>query len=254
MTVLRLGARIAVENLTVAYERHPALHHVSGCFEPGSLTAVVGPNGAGKSTLVKAIAGTIRASGGRVVRTGLEPRGLAYLPQQSEIERSFPITVLDTVLLGHWRQIGWRRGVSDEAMDAALEALDTVALGRFEARPIASLSAGQFQRVLFARLILQDSPLILLDEPFTALDARTTTDLLTLVGRWHREGRTIIAVLHDFEQVRAHFPETVLLARELVAWDATPSVLTPANLTRARHMAEAWDDGAEACALPAEAV
>jgi zinc/manganese transport system ATP-binding protein len=248
------GARVAIENLTVAYEQHPALHHLSGCFEPGSLTAIIGPNGAGKSTLIKAIAGTIRPAGGRILRAGIEPRGLAYLPQQSEIERSFPITVLDTVLLGHWRRIGWRRAVPPDAVEAALHALETVGLGRFEERPIGTLSAGQFQRVLFARLMLQDAPLILLDEPFTALDLRTTTDLLALVGRWHAEGRTIIAVLHDFEQVRAHFPEALLLAREMVAWDATPAVLTPANLTRARHMAEAWDENAEACLEAAEAV
>ncbi len=246
-----MSARVAVENLTVAYEQHPALHHISGCFEPGSLTAIIGPNGAGKSTLVKAIAGTVRPSGGRVLMSGIEPRGLAYLPQQAEIDRSFPISVLDTVLLGHWRRIGWRRAVPADAIDAAQRALETVGLGHFEERSIGTLSAGQFQRVLFARLMLQDASLILLDEPFTALDQRTTQDLLALIARWHGERRTVIAVLHDFEQVRQHFPESVLLAREMVAWDATPAVLTPANLTRARHMAEAWDEEAEACAVAA---
>jgi zinc/manganese transport system ATP-binding protein len=245
------GASVAIEDLTVAYERHPALHHLSGCFEPGSLTAIIGPNGAGKSTLVKAIAGTVRPAGGHIRCIGAEAHGLAYLPQQSEIERSFPISVLDTVLLGHWRRIGWRRAVPPDAAAAALDALHTVGLGRFEDRPIGTLSVGQFQRVLFARLMLQDAPLILLDEPFTALDLRTTNDLLTLVERWRDEGRTIIAVLHDFDQVRRHFPQTLLLARERVAWGATETVLTPANLARARHMAEAWDEDAHACAVTA---
>ncbi|MGB8842404.1 MAG: ABC transporter ATP-binding protein [Aliidongia sp.] len=245
-----LGAQVTIENLTVAYERHPALHHVGGCFAAGSLTAIVGPNGAGKSTLIKAIAGAVRPSGGRIDRGSAGPGRIAYLPQQSEIERSFPITVLDTVMLGHWRRIGWRRGVRPPEAAAATAALATVGLGQFEDRPISTLSAGQFQRVLFARLIVQDAPLILLDEPFTALDARTTHDLLHLVGQWHREGRTVIAVLHDFDQVRTHFPETLLLARELVAWGPTEAVMTVDNLADARHMAEAWDESAHACAVP----
>ena len=242
------GAAVSIRDLTIAYERHPALHHISGRFGAGSLTAIVGPNGAGKSTLVKAIAGTLRPNGGSIDRGSAETRGIAYLPQQSEIERSFPITVLDTVLLGHWRRIGWRRGVTQELEEAAQAALAKVGLGHFEARPISTLSAGQFQRVLFARLMLQDAPLILLDEPFTALDTRTTRDLLALVGAWQREGRTVIAVLHDYEQVRTHFPETLLLARELVAWGPTETVMTAEKLAAARDMAEAWDEAAHPCA------
>ena len=244
-----IGAAVAIENLTVAYERHPALHHIAGSFAAGSLSAIIGPNGAGKSTLVKAIAGALRPSGGRIRIGEGGARHIAYLPQQSEIERGFPITVLDTVMLGHWRRIGWRRGVSGDEMAEAAGALQAVGLGHFEDRPISTLSAGQFQRVMFARLMLQDAPLILLDEPFTALDARTTHDLLHVVERWHRETRTVIAVLHDFEQVRAHFPQTLLLAREVVAWGPTTEVLTPENLARARHMAEAWDEHAHACTV-----
>jgi len=242
------GAAVTVEDLTVAYERHPAIHHIRGQFAAGSLTAIVGPNGAGKSTLVKAIAGTIRPAGGRIRRDPAGPGSLAYLPQQSEIERSFPITVLDTVMLGAWRRIGWHRAAGKAEMAAALAALDAVGLAHFEQRGVSTLSAGQFQRVLFARLMVQDAPLILLDEPFTALDTRTTRDLLALVGSWHRESRTVIAVLHDFEQVRAHFPETLLLARELVAWGPTQQVMTTENLDAARDMAEAWDEAAHPCA------
>jgi zinc/manganese transport system ATP-binding protein len=241
------GASVTVEDLTVAYERHPAIHHIGGRFAAGSLTAIVGPNGAGKSTLVKAIAGTVRPAGGRIRRDPAGPASLAYLPQQSEIERSFPITVLDTVMLGAWRRIGWHRGAGRAEMDAALAALDAVGLAHFEQRGVSTLSAGQFQRVLFARLMVQNAPLILLDEPFTALDTKTTRDLLALVERWHGEGRTIIAVLHDFDQVRAHFPDSLLLARELVAWGATEDVMSADNLMAARRISEAWDENALAC-------
>jgi zinc/manganese transport system ATP-binding protein len=240
------GVEIALDNLTIAYERHPAIHHISGRFAPGSLTAIVGPNGAGKSTLVKAIAGIIRPAGGRV--RGVEGRAsVAYLPQQSEIEHQFPITVADAVLLGLWRRLGWNRAAARTDLDAVQVALEAVGLGSFGARAVGTLSAGQFQRMVFARLILQDAQLILLDEPFTALDTRTTEDLLKIVAGWHREGRTVAAVIHDLEQVAAHFPETLLLARRLIAWGPTASVLTPANLAKARTTAEAWDETAADC-------
>jgi zinc/manganese transport system ATP-binding protein len=101
--------------------------------------------------------------------------------------------------------------------------------------------------VLFARLLLQDAPVILLDEPFNALDARTAADLLAMVHRWHGEGRTVIAVLHDLELVQREFPETLLLARDCLGWGPTAEVLTAANRLRARMMAEAWDPAAESC-------
>jgi zinc/manganese transport system ATP-binding protein len=104
------------------------------------------------------------------------------------------------------------------------------------------------QRMLFARLMLQDARLIVLDEPFNAIDAKTSADLLLLVKRWHAEGRTVLAALHDMDLVRAHFPETLLLAREPVAWDVTAQVLTDANLLAARRMCEAFDEHAAACA------
>ena len=114
-------------------------------------------------------------------------------------------------------------------------------------RLVGALSGGQFQRVLFARLLLQDASLILLDEPFRAVDAKTVADLIALILRWHGEGRTVIAALHDMEQVRAHFPATLLLAREVVAWGDTRKVLTPANLCEARQLVEAFDEHAEIC-------
>ena len=123
-----------------------------------------------------------------------------------------------------------------------------VGLNGFGNRNIGSLSAGQFQRVLFARLLLQDAKVIVLDEPFTAIDARATRDLLDIVCRWHDAGRTVIAVLHDFDQVRAHFPETLLLAREAVDWGPTETAMSSRNLLRARAMAESWDEEAPVCA------
>ena len=231
---------VVLHDLTLAYEGRAAVRHFSGSLARGSLTAIVGPNGAGKTTLLKGIVGLIRPAGGVIERARLGRSGIAYLPQHAEIERRFPISVIDAVLLGHWRQIGWARAVTRELRDAAQRALDAVGLEGFGHRQIETLSAGQLQRVLFARLMVQDAELILLDEPFSAVDWRTCEDLLRLIVGWHRERRTVAAVLHDLDQVRAHFPDTVLIARECVAWGATQEVLTPHNLMRVRQMSGAW--------------
>lgn len=238
---------LTFKDVTVTYERHPALHHVSGSFAPGSLTAIAGPNGAGKSTLLKALMGELPLAGGSIDRGGISVREIGYLPQAAEIDRRFPLTVADTVMLGAWREIGAFGGVTKEEAARARHALVTVGLDGFEGRRVGSLSSGQFQRVLFARLLLQDAKVIVLDEPFTAVDARTIRDLLALIHRWHAQGRTVIAVLHDFDQIRAHFPNALLLAREMIGWGPTKTVLSDHNLRQARAMAESWDEDAAPC-------
>lgn len=242
-----LAHPISVEDLTVTYDRHPAIHHLSGRFRPGSLTAVVGPNGAGKSTLLKTLVGFLSPAEGRVDLGGLTRDAIAYLPQQAEIERDFPISVIDTVLLGHWQRLSWGRRARSAEIEEALRAIAAVGLSGFERRLIGTLSVGQFQRVLFARMMVQDAPLILLDEPFNALDSKTTADLMDLVARWHGERRTVVAVLHDLDQVRRGFPDTLLVARSCIGWGPTAEVLTAANLLRARAMSEAWDESGAEC-------
>lgn len=241
---------VSLRNLTVSYRQHPALHHISGSFAPGSLTAVTGPNGSGKSTLLKSIVGLLPIEGGRsggALTVELPRERIAYLPQVAEIDRSFPIDVRDCVLLGFWGAAGAWGAVTRARLAQADAALHAVGLEGFERRAIGSLSSGQLQRVMFARMLVQDAELILLDEPFNAVDAKTTAALLGLVRQWHGQRRTVIAVLHDDAMVRRHFPQTLLLARELVGWGATGEVLTEPNLRRARTMAEAWDENAELC-------
>ncbi|MGV8892180.1 MAG: metal ABC transporter ATP-binding protein [Burkholderiaceae bacterium] len=237
---------VRLDDLTVAFRRHPALHHISGQFAKGSLTAVTGPNGAGKSTLLKSILGLLPLTSGSV-KIAPDLRRIAYLPQQSEIDRSFPILVRDCVLLGYWQRVGQFGMISAALMTQAESALSAVGLEGFSQRAIGSLSAGQFQRVLFARILLQDADLILLDEPFNAIDSKTTTELLHIVASWHQEGRTVIAVLHDHAQVRCYFPQTLLLARNVIAWGDTATVMTDDYLRHAKVMAEAWDENAPLC-------
>ena len=240
-------------DLTLGYRRHPAVHHLTGEVEAGTLLAVVGPNGAGKSTLFKGIVGLMAPLSGSLERSG-SVRDIAYLPQVAEIDRSFPVSVYDLVAMGLWRRIGAFGAVGAAERAGIDAALATVGLTGFERRPIAALSGGQLQRVLFARLALQDANVIVLDEPFNAMDDRTVADLVALVERWHRERRTVLAALHDLDLVAAHFPHTLLLAREPVAWGATGAVLTPENLVKARHMCEAFEETAAECALPGAGV
>ncbi|MEM6323523.1 MAG: zinc ABC transporter ATP-binding protein AztA [Pseudomonadota bacterium] len=230
---------LALQNLTLGYDRHPAIHQLEAEFADGSLTAVVGPNGAGKSTLLKGVTGALTPMEGRVSTGALTREDIAYLPQQSDIDRTFPLCVADLVAMGLWREVGAFGWLNPEQRDRVDEAIAAVGLTGFENRSIGSLSGGQMQRTLFARLLLQDARLVLLDEPFTAIDARTMADLLGVISTWHGEGRTVLAVLHDHEIVRTHFPRTLMLARELVAYGPTEDVMTSENHRRAREMCEA---------------
>ena len=203
-----MAAQLQFRDVTLGYDRHPAVHHLSGEVAPGALLAVIGPNGAGKSTLFRGLVGILRPLAGTITRGGLDVRDIAYLPQIADIDRSFPISVFDFVGTGLWRATGIFGGIGKAAQEKIAQALSAVGLTGFENRGIGTLSGGQMQRMLFARLMLQDARLIVLDEPFNAIDAKTSADLLQLVKHWHTEGRTVLAALHDMDLVRAHFPET----------------------------------------------
>lgn len=234
------------DNVTLSYDGHPAVHHLSADLPTGSLTAIVGPNGAGKSTLLKSVIGELRPVTG-AIKCEVRREDIAYLPQLAQIDRTFPVSVLEMVAMGLWRHIGPFGGLTREGREKVSEAIATVGLEGFERRSIGALSGGQLQRVLFARLLLQDAALILLDEPFTAIDRRTVDDLIAVIKRWHGEGRTVAAVLHDHEEVRRHFPRCMLMARELIAVGPTDDVLTTPHLTRARTISEAVDEHAAPC-------
>lgn len=238
---------LSFDNLTLGYESHPAVHHLSANIDKGMLVALVGPNGAGKSTLLKGIMGQLSPLEGKISLGEIEKDDVAYLPQQNMVDRSFPITVQEMVALGAWKHMGAFGRLRSRYKRQVADALDHLGLAGFEKRMIGSLSGGQMQRVLFARLLVQQANLILLDEPFTGIDSKTTHDLLHLIQHWHQQGKTIIAVLHDLEQVRSHFPHCLLLSREPIAFGATDTVLTQSNWQRARQLNEAFDENAAHC-------
>lgn len=238
-------ACLTFRDLTLGYNSHPAVHHLNGAVKAGSLTAVVGANGSGKSTLMKGIVGVLKPMAGACLNA--RNARIAYLPQQSELDRSFPARVVDLVSLGLWPRRGLLGRFTRQDGEEVSKALKAVSLEGFEKRPIDSLSGGQLQRALFARVLVQDAELILLDEPFNAVDAKTVSDLIELIKHWHGESRTVMVVVHDLDLVRDHFPETLLLARRPVAWGETKETLRPENLLRARRFDEAWYEDAPWC-------
>ncbi|MEB6337647.1 metal ABC transporter ATP-binding protein [Serratia rhizosphaerae] len=217
---------IALHQLTVGYGGASLFPPLSGHFATGSLTAVIGVNGAGKSTLLKTIAGLLPLQGGSLQFSTYPPPAVAYLPQQLELDRLFPITVGDLVAMGCWRRSGIFGAVTRSQRQCITEALETVGMSPLAHRPLNALSGGQLQRALFARLLVQQTPLILLDEPFTGIDTATTGLLLRVIEQLHRQGKTLIAVLHDMAMVADHFPQALLLSTQHCRWGAADEVLT----------------------------
>ena len=236
------------DNVTLGYELHPAVHHLSLQIERGTLMALVGPNGAGKTTLLKGIMGQISPLEGSITLHDIQRNDIAYLPQLNQVDRSFPLSVQEMVSLGTWRETGAFGRLRKQHKQRVASALNQLGLSGFEKRLIGSLSGGQMQRVLFARLLVQEADMILLDEPFTGVDSRTSHDLLQLISTWSEQGKTIIAVLHDLEQVKNHFPQSLLLSRESIAFGNTEDVLTEENWLKARQLNEAFDEHAGHCA------
>lgn len=202
---------IMLQNLSVYYGQRHALQNVSGIFSQGSLTAVAGPNGSGKSTMLKVIAGVIKPTCGTIKFAKGRHQSMAYLPQAANMQRDFPISVEEVVLTGFYPKMGEGKGVRKEQHALARKALQDVGLEGYEDRQVSDLSGGEYQRALFARVIVQNAPIILLDEPFTAVDAETTARLIRLLLKWHKEGRTVICVLHDLLLIQKYFPESMVL-------------------------------------------
>lgn len=230
---------LEISNLTVSYKAHPVVHHLTAQFPLGQSCAIVGPNGAGKSTLLKAIMGLVPYSEGVITRS--ETLRVSYLSQISHIRRDLPLTLFELVSAGALNQVGLFRRLSSDIHQRVFAALEFVGLESFGERSIDSLSGGQFQKALFARIVVEGADLILLDEPFNAMDARTTQELCYLIQRWEAEGKTVIAVLHDLHLARQYFSNTLLLAREKIAFGASREVLTEENLLKAESVSLGWE-------------
>lgn len=215
---------IALEKLVTGYRGQALSQPLSGQFRRGSLTAIMGVNGAGKSTLLKTIAGLLPPVSG-AVRYVQQDKQIAWLPQQSEIDPHFPLRVIEVAAMGCWPVSGMLGGIR-RAMRARVEAaLAQVGLQDLAGRAIGQLSGGQFQRMLFARMLVQDAPVMLLDEPFTGIDSQTSAALLQVIGQLHAQGKTILTVLHSQPMVERHFPELLYLHDGHYHWGNTSEIL-----------------------------
>lgn len=234
---------IRLRDLALGHGGQRAFENLNLTLAAGSLTAVVGANGAGKTTLLMGLMGLLRPLQGQV-ECPLPSRHMAYLSQVHAINREVPICVKDFVALGLWNQIGSLRAVGASAQPRVAKAVAALGLQDLENAWISDLSGGQFQRVRFARLLVQDCPVVLLDEPFAGIDAPTVQALMRLIVRWHGEGKMVVAVLHDLELVRRHFPHTLLLAGSNSGWGPTDQVLP--QLQRITRTALAEESGGSA--------
>lgn len=237
---------LTLDDVSVQHDRRraPLIEHLCGTLFEGDMLAIVGPNGVGKTSLLQTLVGLMRPRQGRLIwHTGAPPRR-AYLPQRTSIDRSLPISVVDFVALGLWPHVGaWRRCHGVPWDDLVCEALESVGLMPWLNANAHDLSAGQFQRLRWARISLMDAPLILLDEPFTGIDEDTTHELCCHLKTWHRQGRTIITVLHDLACVEQHFPRRLVLTPGRGIWfcadtpSAAPQRCRPASLKATQHHA-----------------
>lgn len=207
------ASAIVLNNVTVRYQGAPAIEHLSARFATGQRWAIVGANGCGKSTLLKAAMRLVRCEAGNVHWQNLRRPDIAYLPQQAGIDRNLPVLVQDLVALGLWHELRWWRGLSRAQWARVHAALDQVGMLALARQPITALSSGQFQRVLFARMLVQGARMLLLDEPFNAVDASTTAELLDVLRGCARNGAGIVAVVHDMEQARTHFDHLLHLEK-----------------------------------------
>lgn len=227
--IVKPNPAIDVDIQSFFYGRIRALNNIKFKIISGSLTAIVGPNGGGKSTLLKLITGIVPIKTGTIKTSA----PLAYLPQSKDVDCTFPLRVEDVVAMGLWTRLKGMRRIRSEDRQAIQTALQRVGLSGFEKRSIDALSGGQLQRLFFARVIIQDADIILLDEPFTGIDAATMGDLLDLIQEWHKLGKTILAVMHDMNSVRIHFTHTALIAKNLIAFGPTQDVLHTDNFAKA---------------------
>ncbi|EDP8503312.1 metal ABC transporter ATP-binding protein [Listeria monocytogenes] len=210
-----------IQGLTIAYKQKVAIDNVTLQIASGKLTGIVGPNGAGKSTLLKGMMGLIPREQGQVTLAD-KPltywrKKIAYVPQRSEVDLTFPITVFDMVLLGTYPALGLIKRPGKKEKQLALDALEQVEMTGFMKRQIGELSGGQLQRVFIARALAQHAEIFFLDEPFAGIDMTSEALIMRLLKKLRDNGKTIVVVHHDFHKVAAYFDDIILLNKKLVA-------------------------------------
>lgn len=212
---------LQIEGLTVNYGRMHALWDISCALPQNTVTGIIGPNGAGKSTLLKSLLGMVEMHAGDVHFFGMPLKRararIAYIPQRNSVDWEFPITAFELVLMGRYGRLGYFKWPKRADREAALRALEQVGMARYADRQINELSGGQQQRLFFARALLQDAELYLMDEPFSGVDMATESALVHLIGECKKQGKTFLIVHHDLSSVESYFDWVMMLNVRLVA-------------------------------------
>ncbi len=228
---------ITVNELYVSYNGTEALKNVSFTVEEGNLVGIIGPNGAGKSTLLKVLLNLIKKDNGNVEILGKSIKEMktkvAYVPQRSNIDWDFPITVMDTVLLGTYPNLGIFKRPKKEHKLLAMECLEKVGIAELSNRQIGELSGGQQQRVFLARALAQKPEMYFLDEPFVGVDVTSEEKIISILKELRDSGKTVVVVHHDLSKASDYFNELILLNKELIEYGDVEEVFQPQVLSRA---------------------
>lgn len=225
---------LAIAGLTVSYGEKPVLFSVDFVTPKGAMLAIIGPNGAGKSTLIKAALGIVPRVTGEVTVFGRPyaqaRHRIAYVPQRASVDWDFPATVLDVVVMGLYRDIGFLRFAGRRHKDKAIDCLKRVGMESFAHRQIGQLSGGQQQRVFLARALAQEADLYIMDEPFAGVDAATERAIVSVLKELNASGKTIICVHHDLATVRDYFDHVLLVNVRKIADGPVATTFTTENL------------------------
>jgi manganese/zinc/iron transport system ATP- binding protein len=224
------GSGLEVDQLTAGFSTTFVLRNVSFRVPDGSVVGLIGPNGSGKSTLLKAIAGVIARRSGAVRLDGrpLQDSGpvVAFVPQREEVNWAFPATALDVVLMGRSRSAGWFRRPRSDDRRIARESLARLGLEGMESRHISEFSGGQQQRIFLARAIAMEPRLVLLDEPFTGVDAENRRVLHEVIAGFARESAIVVMATHDLDEVTSTCSHIAAMRGRLVAFGPTATTFT----------------------------
>jgi manganese/iron transport system ATP-binding protein len=229
---------LSVDNLSAGYPGEPpVIVGVTFRVIAGERVSVIGPNGAGKSTLFKAIAGLVPHDKGEVSIHGYDCRSshsmVGYVPQYDEIDWHFPVTVSDVVMMGRTRKIGLFRHPSRRDREEVERRLEQVGMAQFRSRQIGQLSGGQKRRVFIARALAQETDVLLMDEPFSGVDAAAEQEILNTLDVLRDAGVTVLLATHDLSMATEHFDKLLLMKRHIIAYGLPRDVFKPENLREA---------------------
>lgn len=229
---------IELQNVTVRYDDKVAIQDATFMLDRGVICGLVGMNGAGKSTLFKAIMGFVTPTSGTVRINGMpvhqaqKQEIISYVPQAEDVDWNFPVSVWDVVMMGRYGYMNIFRTPSPEDIEAVQDALDKVKMLAFKNRQIGELSGGQRKRVFLARSLAQKASIMLLDEPFAGVDAKTESEMTALLMELKQKGATILISTHELTALTEYCDQVVLVKQSIIAAGKTEKVFTPDNVAR----------------------